>query len=107
MFSVIYDTWQQGGLVLIPIIGVGFWGLCLVLSTYFELGAGLWRTDLNPLFEDVRARLAAGDREAARSLASRAPQLVRYGLSLALEHGDLDEVSLRRLLSEKLALSLF
>jgi biopolymer transport protein ExbB len=107
MFSVIYETWQQGGLVLIPIVAVGFWGFCLILSTYAELGAGLWRTNLNPLFEDVRGKLATGDREAARRLASRAPKLVGYGLSLALEHGGLDEASLRRLLSEKLALALY
>jgi|SRR6185369_9318246 len=107
MFSVIYETWQQGGLVLIPIIAVGFWGFCLILSTYAELGAGLWRTNLNPLFEDVRGRLAAGDRDAARRLADRAPKLVGYGLSLALENRGLDEASLRRLLSEKLALALY
>jgi biopolymer transport protein ExbB len=107
MFTVIYETWQQGGLVLIPIIGVGFWGFCLILSTYAELGAGLWRTNLNPLFEDVRARLAKGDRQDARRLADRAPKLVGYGLSLALENGGLDEASLRRLLSEKLALALY
>jgi biopolymer transport protein ExbB len=91
MFSVIYETWQQGGIVLIPIILVGFWGFCLVLSTYAELGTGLWRTNLNPLFDDVRAKLAAGDIAAA----------------LALENRALDETSLRNLLSEKLALSLF
>jgi biopolymer transport protein ExbB len=107
MLSVIYETWQQGGLVLIPIIAVGFWGFCLILSTYVELGAGLWRTNLGPLFEDVRARLAADDRDAARRLADRAPKLVGYGLSLALEHRELDEASLRRLLSEKLALALY
>ena len=107
MLSVIYETWQQGGIVLIPIIGVGFWGFCLVLSTYAELGAGLWRTDLNPLFEDMRARLAAGDLEAARRSASRAPRLVGYGLSLALQNRSLDETALRHLLSEKLALALY
>ena len=107
MLAIIYETWQQGGIVLIPIIAVGFWGFCLVLSTYFELGAGLWRTNLNPLFEQVRAKLAAGDERGARELASAAPQLVRYGLALALEHRGMDEVSLRRLLSERLALSLY
>jgi biopolymer transport protein ExbB len=107
MFSVIYETWQQGGIVLIPIILVGFWGFCLVLSTYAELGAGIWRTNLNALFEDVRAKLAAGDLAAARERAMGAPKLVGYGLTLALENRALDEVSLRNLLSEKLALSLF
>jgi biopolymer transport protein ExbB len=107
MFSVIYETWQQGGPVLIPIILVGFWGFCLVLSTYFGLGAGLWRTNLNPLFDDVRSRLAAGDVAAARKRAEGAPQLVGYGLSLALENRALDETSLRNLLAEKLSLSLY
>jgi biopolymer transport protein ExbB len=107
MLSIVYETWRQGGPVLIPIILVGCWGFSLILSTYFDLGAGLWRTNLNPLFEEIRARLAAGDLEAARSGASRAPGLVRYGLSLALDHRGLDEAALRRLLSEKLALALF
>jgi biopolymer transport protein ExbB len=107
MLSVIYETWQQGGIVLIPIILVGFWGFCLVLSTYAELGAGLWRINLNPLIDDVRTNLAAGNIDAARERASGAPKLVGYGLTLALENRGLDEASLRNLLSEKLALSLF
>ncbi|MDB5048304.1 MAG: MotA/TolQ/ExbB proton channel family protein [Fibrobacteres bacterium] len=107
MFTIIYETWQQGGLVLIPILLVGFWGFCLVLATYADLGAGLWRTNLNPLFERVRNLLAAGDLAGARNLADGAPQLVRYGLSLALENRALSEEALRRLLSERLALSLF
>ena len=93
MLAVIYETWQQGGIVLIPIILVGFWGFCLVLSTYAELGAGLWRTNLNPLFDEVRAKLAAGDVAAARERALGAPKLVGYGLTLALENRTLDEVS--------------
>jgi biopolymer transport protein ExbB len=107
VFSVIYETWQQGGIVLIPILLVGFWGFCLVLATYVELGAGLWQTNLNPLFERVRDSLSKGDLVAARSQADRAPQLIGYGLSLALDNRDLGEDALRRLLSEKLAFSLF
>jgi biopolymer transport protein ExbB len=107
MFSVIYETWQQGGIVLIPIILVGFWGFCLVLSTYAELGSGLWRTNLNALFEAVRARVAQGDPDGAKRDALKAPQLVGYGLSLALDNRALDEASVRRLLNEKLALALF
>lgn len=107
MLAIIYETWQQGGIVLVPIILVGFWGFCLVLTTYFEIGAGLWRTNLNPLFEDVRARLAAGDAGSARDRAGGAPELVRYGLSLAIDNRGLDETALRRLLSEKLALALY
>jgi biopolymer transport protein ExbB len=107
MFSVVYDTWSQGGFVLIPIILVGFWGFCLVLSTYFELGAGLWKVNLGPLFERVREALARGDDGEARRLAAASPQLVGYGLSLALDHRELSETALRHLLSERLALSLF
>ena len=107
MFSVIYETWQQGGLVLIPILLVGFWGFWLVLSTYVDLGAGLWRTNLNPLFERVRGSLSTGDMAGAKSQAQKAPQLIGYGLSLALDNRALGETELRRLLSEKLAFSLF
>ncbi len=107
MLSIIYETWQQGGIVLIPIILVGFWGFCLVLSTYAELGTGLWRTNLNALFEDVRAQLASGDLKAAKQRASGAPRLVQYALSIALDNRALDEASLRHLLSEKLALALY
>jgi biopolymer transport protein ExbB len=107
VFSIIYETWQQGGIVLIPILLVGFWGFCLVLGTYVELGAGLWRTNLNPLFDRVRGHLSKGDVRAAKELADGAPQLVGYGLNLALDNRGLPEDVLRRLLSEKLALSLF
>ena len=107
MFEVIYETWQQGGIVLIPILLVGFWGFCLVLSTYVELGAGLWQTNLNPVFERVRALLSKGDVESAKRLAAGTPQLIGYGLTLTLENRKLPEAELRRLLSEKLAFSLF
>lgn len=107
MYSVIYETWQQGGIVLIPILLVGFWGFWLSLSAYVELGAGLWRTNLNPLFERVRDRLAAGDAAGAKRIADGAPQLVGYGLSLTLENRRLTETQLRRLLSEKMAFSLY
>lgn len=107
MFSVIYDTWSQGGPVLIPIIAVGFWGFCLILSTYFELGSGLWKVNLAPLFERVREALARGDDAEARRLAGSSPQLVGYGLSLALDHRELPETALRHILSERLAMALF
>lgn len=107
MFTIIYETWQQGGIVLIPILLVGFWGFCLVLTTYTELGAGLWQTNLNPLFDRVRGLLSKGEVEEAKRAAAEAPELVGYGLSLALENRSLGEGALRNLLSEKLAFSLF
>ena len=107
MYSVIYETWQQGGIVLIPIVLVGFWGFCLAFATYFELGAGLWHTNLNPLFERVRGRLSTGDVVGAKSEAAKAPEMIGYGLSLALDNRGLTETELRRLLSEKLAFSLY
>jgi biopolymer transport protein ExbB len=107
MWSVIFETWQQGGFVLIPIILVGFWGFCLVLVTYAELGAGLWRTNLNPHFERARDLLARGDVNGAKRMAHDTPKLVGYGLSLALDNRGLPEPALRHLLSERLALSLF
>lgn len=107
MFNIIYETWKQGGFVLIPIILVGFWGFCLILATYFNLGAGLWRGNLNPVFERIEALLAKGDVEGARNLARSTPQLVGYGLSLALDNRGLPESAMRNLLSERLALALF
>lgn len=107
MFSVIYETWQQGGYVLIPIILVGFWGFCLVLSTYFDLGANLWRRDLAASFEKARACVEAGDFEQAKRIADGSPRLIRYGLGLALDNRNLPEDALRRLLAEKLSLALY
>jgi biopolymer transport protein ExbB len=107
MFTVIYDTWSQGGFVLIPIILVGFWGFCLVLATYFNLGAGLWQTNLGPVFERIRDSLEKGEDSEARRLASESPQLVGYGLRLAMDNRALPEPVLRALLSERLALALF
>jgi biopolymer transport protein ExbB len=107
MLTVIYETWQQGGYVLIPIILVGFWGFCLILSTYFELGANLWRRNLATSFERVRALVEAGDVAGAKRIADGSPYLVRYGLNLALDNRALPESALRNLLAEKLALALY
>lgn len=107
MFSVIYDTWEQGGYVLIPIILVGFWGFCLVLATYFELGTGLFRSNHAPAFDRVRGHLEAGRTEEARRVLEKTPGLVRLGLSLVLDHRDLPEAALRNLLAERLALALY
>ncbi len=107
MWMIIYETWKQGGYVLIPIILVGFWGFCLILSTYFDLGAGLFRSDLNAVFEKIESLLGKGDLEGARKLALSTPQLVRYGLSLTLDNRNLSEPAIRNLLSERLGLALF
>jgi biopolymer transport protein ExbB len=107
MYSIIYETWQQGGIVLIPIVLVGFWGFCLVMATYADAGLGLRHTNLNPLFERIQKLLAKGDVEGAKRLADGAPPLVGYGLNLALDNRRLPEGALRSLLAEKLAFSLF
>ena len=107
MFSVIYDTWRQGGPVLVPILVVGFWGFCLILSTYVDLGAGLWKTNLNRVFAGIRSSLARNDIEGSKQAARMAPNLVGYGLTLVLDNRNLPEHALRDLLSEKLAESLF
>jgi biopolymer transport protein ExbB len=107
LLSVIYETWQQGGIVLIPIAVVGAWGFWLVLSTYAELGFGFRRTNMNPLFDAMRASLAKGDLAGARRLADSAPSLVGFGLSLAIDNRALPEPALRSLLAEKLAFALY
>lgn len=107
MLSVIYETWEQGGVVLLPIALVGFWGFWLILETYWELGTGLWKVNLGPLFERVKARLAREDFEGAKAEAGSAPGLVGHGVRLAVENRALPEDALRGLLSEKLAMDLF
>lgn len=107
MLRVIYETWEVGGVVLIPIVLVGFWGLCLVFSTWLELGTGMARPDVSAAFEKVRGRLAAGDLEAARREAGRTPGLVKEGISIALENRALPEPALRSLLAEHLSISLY
>jgi biopolymer transport protein ExbB len=107
MYTIIYDTWEQGGLILVPILLVGFWGFCLIFSTYVDLGSGLWRSNLNPVFDRIEVLLAKGDLEGARRLVKNTPQLVNYGLNLALDNRSLPEGALRSLLSERLGISLF
>jgi biopolymer transport protein ExbB len=107
MLSVIYDTWRQGGPVLVPILVVGFWGFCLILSTYIDLGASLWKINLNPILERIRSSLARNDMEGSRQAALMAPNLVSYGLTLVLDNRNLPENVLRDLLSDKLSESLF
>jgi biopolymer transport protein ExbB len=107
MLTIIYTTWQHGGFILIPIALVGFWGFCLILATYFDLGASLRKGNLNPVFDKIQSHMASGDLEGARRLVKSTPELVGYGLSLALDHRDLAEPALRHLLSERLAMALF
>ncbi len=107
MLPIIYDTWKQGGIILIPIVLVGFWGFYLVLSTYFNLGDGLWKSDLNPIFDRIEKLIAQGKISEAKTLAQTTPKLVGYGLSLTLDHSHLPETELRRLLSEKMSFSLY
>jgi biopolymer transport protein ExbB len=107
MFTVIHDTWEQGGYVLIPIILVGFWGFCLVFSTYFALGATLRKSDHSPAFDRFRAHLAGGRVEEARRALEGSHALIREGLGLALANRLLPEAALRNLLAERLSLSLY
>lgn len=107
MFTIIYDTWIQGGLVLYPITLVGFWGFFLILATYFEIGRGFKKGNLNPVFDKLQTLVASGDMEGARQLAKSTPKLVSYGLTLALDHRDMSEPALRNLLSERLGMALF
>lgn len=108
MISVIYITWKQGGWVLLPIILVGFWGFCLILSTWLDLGFRLkGKRGFAGAFEAVRARLAAGDADGATRIAAGTPRLVREGLSLAVANRSLPEPAMRQLLAERLSLSLF
>lgn len=107
MVDIIYETWKQGGYILIPIALVGFWGFCLILATYFNLGSSLWLNNLNPDFEKIEALFAKGDLEGAKRLANTTPVLIGYGLNLTLDNRNLSEKALRNLLSEKLGLALF
>lgn len=107
MFTVIYETWEQGGYVLIPIILVGFWGFCLVLGTYAALGATLRKSDHGPAFDRVRAHLAEGRVAEAQRALEGTPALIREGLGLALANRSLPEPALRNLLAERLSLSLY
>lgn len=107
MIDIIYETWKQGGIVLIPIVLVGFWGFCLILATYFNLGSSLWRNNLNPDFEKIEALFAQGDFAGAKRIANSVPELIGYGLSMTLDNQNLSEKALRNLLSEKLSPALF
>jgi biopolymer transport protein ExbB len=107
MREVILETWSNGGIVLVPIFLAGFWGFFLVMRTYVELGAGLWKTELMPKFEDLGDLLKSGKVELARGVVSAFPELVREGARLALDHRSLPEPALRHLLEEKLAFRLF
>jgi biopolymer transport protein ExbB len=107
MLELFYETWNLGGPVLIPIFAVGFFGFYLVLQTYVELGAGLWRVQLTDRFEAIRAAVAQDRIDEARSLSEKLPPLVGYGVRLALDHRGLSGPALRHLLDEKLDYSLF
>ena len=107
MREIIFETWSQGGIVLIAIFLAGFWGFFLVLRTYAGLGSGLWNTSLIPRFDALRALAAQGRISEAEAEARELPGLARYGVLLTLEHRELPEPALRNLLAEKLAHRLF
>jgi len=107
VLELIYETWSLGGPVLIPIFLVGFLGFFLVISTYVDLGAGLWKTALTERFEAIRNSIASKDEKGARELADKMPSLVNYGVTLALDNRHLSQPALRHLLDEKLGYSLY
>ncbi len=107
MRDVFFETWSQGGFVLVVIFIAAFWGFFLVLKTYVHLGAGLWKTNLLSRFEEIRDLAAHGKDAEALNAARDFPDLARYGVALALENRGLSEPALRHLLAEKLAHRLF
>jgi biopolymer transport protein ExbB len=107
MLELLYETWNLGGPVLIPIFVVGFLGFFLVLRTYAELGSGLWRVNLTDRFEAIRESAAEGRIDVALQLTDKLPSLVRYGVRLAIENRSLSGSALRHILDEKLDYSLF
>lgn len=107
MFDVILETWEQGGIVLVPIFLAAFWGFVLVLRTSVRLGRGRGEARLIPRFEDIARRLEAGDEAGARAAARALPGVAGYGAELILAHRALPEGSLRALLEERLAHRLF
>jgi biopolymer transport protein ExbB len=107
MFEILYETWTLGGPILIPIFLVGFLGFYMVLWTYVELGAGLWKVNLTADFEAIREAMVAGREQDARARLLNLPSLVRYGVGLALDNRDLSGVALRHLLDEKLSFALY
>lgn len=107
MFDVILETWEQGGIVLVPIFLAAFWGFVLVLRTAVRLGGARGEARLIPRFEDIARRLEAGDESGARDAARALPGVAGYGAELILSHRNLPEASLRSLLEERLAHRLF
>ncbi len=106
MFEIIYDTYAKGGFVIIPIFSVGFWGFCLVLGTYFNLGAGLWKVNLNPIFDKIKILIRQRNLTEVNILSKKTPYLIRYGIEIVTQNSHLPERALRRLLEEKLAMAL-
>lgn len=113
MFDVILDTWQQGGIVLVPIFLSAFWGFVLVLRTMLRLEQGTGRggsrgeARLMPRFEEIARRMEAGDEAGARKAAEALPGVASYGATLVLKNKNLPEDALRALLEERLAHRLF
>jgi biopolymer transport protein ExbB len=107
LLEVIFETWEQGGIVLFPIFLAAFWGFALVLRTFLRLGRRRGESRLAPRFEEVARRLPAGAAVGARAAARALPGVAGYGATLVLDHRDLPEASLRSLLEERLSHRLF
>ncbi len=107
LFRVAWETWEAGGLVLVPIFLVGTLGLYLLLLTYSELGTSLWKANLTPLFNKVQIALQQGDTEKAINEFKAQPSIVRDACTLAIKNRELPESSLRQLLNEKLSWDLY
>ena len=107
MREIIFDTWAQGGFVLVAIFIAGFWGFFLVLTTYAGLGSGLWKVSLNARFEELLDLAERGKDAEALETAQEFPSLARFGAMLAIENRHLPTPALRHLMEEKLAHRLF
>lgn len=107
LFEIFYETWQVGGPILLPLFIVGFLGFYLVLQTFLELGGGLRRATFAPRFEAIRDAVAAGKHAEAMRIAETLPHLIRFGVTMALEHRGYTHKALRQLLDEKLQFALY
>ncbi len=107
MFDVILETWDQGGIVLVPIFLSAFWGFVLILRTSVRMGRSRGESALIPRFEEIARRLESGDESGARAAAQALPGVSGYGARLVLDHRALPEAALRAVLEERLAHRLF
>jgi biopolymer transport protein ExbB len=100
--DLIYELFEAGGWVMIPIFLLGFAGLYLVFSTISYIGRDMYTTRFEAMLAQLQEIMTTQNQQAAIEYLLKQRGMVARILRTALEHAHLSENAFRNSIREKL-----